>query len=105
MFWIAVDDCDRVIGMVGTKAVSADDMWLKRLFIKPDYKRGGLGSALLAAAEGFAASRGIAVIHTRFSHNYEEAAAFYPAMGFVEAGESEGMRHFVKGLLFERPLA
>ena len=30
MFWIAIDDNDRVIGTIGTKIISENEMWLKK---------------------------------------------------------------------------
>lgn len=96
MFWIAVDDRDRVIGMIGTNIICETDMWLKRLYIKPTMKRNGLGSALLSMAEDFARSKGIKTIHTRFGDDYLEASKFYPAKGFVESQRSNGLRHFIK---------
>jgi len=48
MFWIAISDDNRVVGMIGTDTVSETDIWLKRLFIKPEMKRSGIASALLA---------------------------------------------------------
>jgi len=96
MFWIALDDYNRVIGMIGTDTVSDTDMWLKRLFIKPEHKRMGLGSALLAKAEEFAKLKNITNIHTRFAEWYYEAALFYPSKGYVEAEKSDGRIHFIK---------
>jgi len=96
MFWIALDETDRVIGMVGTDTVSESEMWLKRLFIKPELKRMGLGSALLSVAEDFARSKGIKVIRTRFPDAFVDASAFYPAKGFVDAERVNELRHMVK---------
>lgn len=98
MFWIAIDDNDRVIGMIGTNTVSPTDMWLKRFFVKPSIKRNGLGSALLLKAEGFAKSKGIKTIHTQFNDNYIEASKFYAAKGFIEYQQSNGMNHLVKNV-------
>ncbi len=98
MFWIAVDENDRVAGMIGTHTVSESDLWLKRLFLKPEYKRQGLGGLLLSTAEAFAKEKGIRVIHTRFSDDYSEAARFYPAKGFAETERCQGLRHFMKDL-------
>ena len=98
MFWIALDNDNRVIGMIGTSTVSDSDLWLKRLFIKPAFKRMGLGSALLSIAEEFAKTKGISNIHTRFPEWYKEAAMFYPSKGFTEVGNSDGRRHFVKNI-------
>jgi len=96
MFWIALDDDNRVIGMIGTSTISETDMWLKRLFVKPALKRNGLGSALLSVAEEYARSKGILNIHTRFAEDFAEAAQFYPSKGFTEVGESSGLKHLVK---------
>ena len=96
MFWLAVDESNRVVGMLGVHAVSPADMWLKRLYVKPSQKRMGIGSLLLKQAEAFAESKSVQRIHTRFSDDYEEAAMFYPAKGFVDCGRSEGLRHLVK---------
>ena len=96
MFWIALDNDNRVIGMIGTDTTSESDMWLRRLFIKPSLKRKGLGSALLSLAENYAQSKGITTIHTRFYDDFTEAARFYPSKGFIEDGKSDGLRHFIK---------
>ncbi|MDD3972167.1 MAG: GNAT family N-acetyltransferase [Clostridia bacterium] len=96
MFWVAIDDNNRVIGMIGTNTTSKTDMWLKRLFIKPTLKRQGLGSALLKTAEEYARAKGIVTIHTRFSDDFGEASKFYPAKGFIESERSNGLRHLIK---------
>jgi len=96
MFWIALDNNQRVIGMLGTDTVSKTEMWLRRLFIKPELKRNGLGSALLSFAEEYAIAKGISIIHTRFSDSYIEASKFYPAKGFIDDGRHEGLRHMIK---------
>ena len=96
MFWIALDISDRVVGTIGTNTTSKTDMWLKRLFIKPEMKRQGIGSALLATAEAYAKSKGVQLIHTRFADDFIEASYFYPSKGFVESKPSDGLRHFVK---------
>ena len=97
-FWIALDDADRVVGMLGVDTISPTDLWLRRLYVKPGLKRMGIGSMLLAQAEAFAKEKDVRIIHTRFPDSYPEAAVFYPAKGFVDAGESDGLRHMVKAL-------
>ena len=98
MFWVALNEADRVIGMIGTNTISDVDMWLKRLFIKPEIKRQGMGSALLIAAEKYAKLKDIKFIHTRFADDFAEAFHFYRAKGFVESERSDGFRHFVKDI-------
>ena len=96
MFWIAVDDHNRVVGMVGTNTTSKNDLWLKRLFIRSDMKRKGIACALLAVVIEYAKSKGIISIHTRFNDNYIEASHFYLTQGFIESERSDGLLHFIK---------
>ena len=93
MFWIVVDDNDRVIGSIGTKIVSQNEMWLKRLYVKSAMKRQGIGKKLYEKAEEFAIQKGIDIIYTRFSSNYIEAQKFYPSIGFVEIAPYEMVKH------------
>lgn len=89
MFWIAVDDNDRVIGNIGTKIVSQNEMWLKRLYVKSAMKRQGIGKKLYKKAEEFAIQKGIDTIYTRFSADYIEAQKFYTSIGFIETAPYE----------------
>jgi N-acetylglutamate synthase-like GNAT family acetyltransferase len=98
IFYIAIDNDNRVIGMLGTNTFSETDMWLKRLYVKPNMKRKGIASALLRAVEEYAKTKGITEIHTRFSDDNDEAPHFYFARGFCEIGRSEELRHLVKRL-------
>ena len=50
MFWIALDDNDRVIGSVGCNLLPDDEAVLHMLYIKHDLKRQGIGTKLLNAA-------------------------------------------------------
>jgi GNAT superfamily N-acetyltransferase len=100
IFYLAIDERDRVVGMVGTQTVSPTDLWLKRLFIKAELKGKGVGSRLLAAVEEYAKNKGIVNMHTRFAHWYKEAAMFYPAKGFIEAdSDAEYLRRMIKRLI------
>jgi GNAT superfamily N-acetyltransferase len=96
VFYLAVDERDRVVGMIGTQTTSPTELWLKRLFIKPDVKGKGIGSKLLFAVEAYAADKGITEIHTRFAYWYREAAVFYPAKGFVEIERNNYIIHMIK---------
>ena len=96
MFWVALSAQGRVIGMLGTHTVSPTDLWLKRLFVKPELKRHGIASALLAVALEYAKAKGMTHIHTRFNDGYTEAAQFYPAKEFAEAERSDGLRHLIR---------
>lgn len=83
MFWLAIDDNNRVIGCVGVKSED-DSVWLRRLFIKPEHKRKGIGSALLAVAEDFAKTKGMHEIRVHLGNKdkYFESWSFYPKHGY-----------------------
>lgn len=84
--------------MVGTNTVSNKELWLKRLYVKPEMKRTGIGSALLNTVYDFAKTKGIVSIHTRFADDYEEALHFYSAQGFVKSENIGCLQHFIKKL-------
>ena len=98
VFYLAIDERDRVIGMIGTQTTSSTELWLKRLFIKPELKSKGIGGKLLSAVEEYAAGKGIIEIYTRFAFWYREAAAFYPAKGFLEVERNDHIIHMMKRL-------
>lgn len=95
MFWIAIDDNDRVIGSIGTKIISKNEMWLKRLYVKSTMKKQGIGNMLYIKAEEFAAHKGIVTIYTRFASDYIEAQKFYPSIGFIETAPYEMVKHLI----------
>ena len=82
-FWLAVDADDRVVGTLGVAMLNAHESRLKRLFIKPELKRGGIGGKLMSHAEDHARQNGITKIYTRFANWYPDAERFYAAKGFV----------------------
>ena len=90
---MAIDDNNRVVGMIGANIVSADEVLLRRLYVKPNLKRSGIGSKLLETAVEFAKSKGVSTIHTRTATDYTEALEFYPAKGFVEIGFENEIHH------------
>ena len=98
MFWVAIDKNGRVVGTLGTQKVSETEMWLKRFFIKPSFKRQGLGSGLLGVAEQYAILEGITHIHTRFAEDFLEAPLFYHSKGFTEFKRAGKMIHLIKKL-------
>ena len=52
MFWLAIDESDRVVGCVGYSSIpGTTEATLHRLYVKADKKRQGIGTALLKTAE------------------------------------------------------
>lgn len=90
MFWLALDDSDRVIGCVGYNRADVDTAILHRLYVKYDLKRRGIGSALLKAAETHLRNKGYkqASVHLGDKVIYHESWEFYPKHGYIETEPS-----------------
>lgn len=84
MFWLALNGA-RVIGCVGYETVSPGEARVHRLNVKPEFKRQGVGSALMQTLEKHIREKGYTKIsiHTG-DDKYWESKLFYKAKGFVE---------------------
>lgn len=80
MFWIAVDDNDRVVGSIGCNLLPNHEAVLHRLYIKYTLKRQGLGSMLLEVAENFARDNGKTTMNVHLGNktDFFESRQFYP---------------------------
>ena len=89
MFWLAIDDNDRVIGSIGYNSIKdTDEVWLHRLYVKYNLKQQGIGSALLETAEKYLHQQGKKVVKIHLGGNgFEESRCFYPKHGYVEYQE------------------
>ena len=96
LFWIALDENDRVVGCVGCNLLPEGAAVLHRLYVKYSLKRQGLGSALLETAENFARGNGRRVmrVHLGDRITYFESRAFYPKHGYAYTDAD----HMVKNL-------
>ena len=88
MFWIAVDENDRVIGCVGySKIPDTTEAFLHRLYVRPSEKRRGIGTALLETAESYMRDKGVTVSKVHLGSPKEqwyESYSFYPKNGYYE---------------------
>ena len=88
MFWLAIDEQDRVVGCIGYHRIdSTADAFLHRLYVKADRKRQGIGSKLLQTAEDAMRASGITVSRVHLGEPREqwfESYAFYPKHGYRE---------------------
>ena len=88
MFWITVDESDRVIGCVGySKIPDTTEAFIHRLYVKPSEKRRGIGTALLAVAESAMRDNGVTVSKVHLGAPKEqwfESYSFYPKHGYHE---------------------
>ena len=88
LFWVALDEHDRVIGSVGYSRIpDSTEAFLHRLFVKPAHKRTGIGTALLKTAETAMKTAGLTVSHVHLGSprsQWFESYAFYPRHGYRE---------------------
>ena len=87
MFWIALDDNDRVIGSVGYNTnKNTKEVTLHRLFVKCNLKRQGIGSVLLQKAEEYIKDKNKETIFINLGVGEEwfESKLFYKKHGYVE---------------------
>lgn len=88
MFWLAIDEADRVIGCVGCHSIpNTTEAFLHRLYVKAECKHRGIGSALLKTAESYLAAQGKTAVCVHLGEPKEqwyESYAFYPKHGYEE---------------------
>lgn len=91
LFWLAIDDNDRVVGCVGfSRKADTNDAVLHRLYVKADLKRQGIGTALLRTAEQAMKQKGIERVYVHLGDPviYRESYLFYPKRGYAECSPS-----------------
>lgn len=94
MFWIAVDDKERVIGCVGCNLLSDGEAALHRLYVKYNLKRQGIGTKLLTIAEDFARDNGRKAmkVHLGDKVTYFESRQFYSKHGYEISQENKNFK-------------
>ena len=88
MFWVAVDDNDRVIGCGGfSRKDFSNEAFIHRLYVKASEKHKGIGSALLETIESGMRSNGITIARIHLGTPREqwfESYSFYQKHGYTE---------------------
>ena len=88
MFWLVIDENDRVIGSVGYSRIrNTNEAFIHRLYVKASEKHKGIGTALLQVAENEMIEQGIAVSLVHLGEPKEqwlESYSFYPKHGYCE---------------------
>jgi len=88
MFWIALNEHDRVIGCIGYSRIdNSSEAFLHRLYVKASEKRKGIGTALLKIAECEMRNKNISVSLVHLGAPQEqwfESYSFYPKHGYSE---------------------
>lgn len=75
------------VGTSQTESLGDDSMEVERLYIRPSYKRQGLGSELLHFAVDLACQERKRAVWLGVWERNEAAQAFYASEGFVRTGE------------------
>ena len=88
MFWVAINEDDRVIGCIGySKTGNPSEAFLHRLYVKVSEKHKGIGTKLLQTAENEMRSQGITVSLVHLGSpkkQWFESYSFYPKNGYRE---------------------
>ena len=86
MFWLAIDEYDRVIGCIGYNSIpGTTEVKLHRLYIKAARKRQGIGTRLLHTVELHLREQGKTAAHVHLGgKEYFESRSFYPKHGYKE---------------------
>lgn len=87
MFWIAVNENNRVIGSIGFNSErNSNSVTIHRLFVKFNLKRQGIGTALLNKAESYIKSLGKETIYINLGQGDEwyESRYFYAKHNYIE---------------------
>ena len=88
MFWLAIDENDRVIGSVGySRIIGTTEAFIHRLFVKATEKRKGIGTALLLMVEEHMKNEGILISKLHLGSPKEEwfeSYSFYPKHEYAE---------------------
>lgn len=61
--WVATDDGGALVGSVALRREDGDAYYLKRMYVRPDQRGTGLGSALLQTALDHARTHGARTVH------------------------------------------
>ena len=89
MFWLAIDESDRVIGCVGYSSITGtQEVTLHRLYVKAALKRRGIGSRLLLPVDAYLKKQNKTAVYVHLGgKEYLESHSFYPKHGYKLCGE------------------
>lgn len=83
---------DRLVGMVGLLRLSSESAEIKRMRVRPECQRQGIGKALLRELEESASQMGIRHLHLNTLVVQERAQLLYESSGYrsIRRGEVDG---------------
>ena len=87
--FFVIEEKDGIAGTVGIKEDSATEALLRRLFVDPNHRKKGYGSALLERAVSFAKEKGYKKIYFRCTDRMMNAMNLCLKKGFREVEKLE----------------
>jgi GNAT superfamily N-acetyltransferase len=97
--WVAVLEGD-VVGSIALRDLGANELELKRMYLRASQRGRGLGKRLLATALDWARANGATVIKLDTSERMEAAQRLYEAYGFQRV-PGDAPRQGQRRLLYE----
>lgn len=88
-FWLGISE-NELIGTVGLMKKTDELAYIKRLIVKEDYRKQGLGEKLLQKALQFAKDRGFKTIYAGTVKENQTAIQFYEKHGFKRSDDVPG---------------
>lgn len=85
-FWVAESSPGQIIGTAAIRRVSSDEAELKRLRVRKDYRRKGIGTRLLDLCISFCVREGYAKLVLDTASVFQEAISLYQSKGFIPDG-------------------
>ncbi len=86
---VARDPAGEHVGHVRLDAGEGSGWYLSMLTVRPDRQDGGLGRAVLEAAEGYARANGARTMQMSVLHPREALIAWYGRRGYAATGETK----------------
>jgi GNAT superfamily N-acetyltransferase len=80
-FWVAVEG-EKIVGIFGLESSGDDAMELRRMYVDPDVRRGGIARSMLRVAEAECRRRGRSRMVLSTSELQQEALALYRNAGY-----------------------
>ncbi len=84
-YWLVAEVDSRVVGYVGSQSV-LDGADMMNLAVSPDYRRQGIGEALVEALVAHLKQKNIIVLLLEVRVSNTSAIALYEKLGFVQVG-------------------
>ncbi len=84
-YWLVAEVDSRVVGYVGSQSV-LDGADMMNLAVSPDYRRQGIGEALVEALVAHLKQKNIIVLLLEVRVSNTSAIALYKKLGFVQVG-------------------